>query len=117
MRIESILLTTVMVRTFAGNRPLTNATGFFRLWPSPYFATLKANSRCHHKPAARAVNDVSAHRTTPFDAGHASAKGSFEKERPAAQGRQHSAAKGRFREGKLQRPLSGDELEEMSVAP
>jgi len=29
MRIESILLTTVRVQTFMGNRPLTNATGFF----------------------------------------------------------------------------------------
>lgn len=29
MRVESILLTTVWVQTFAGNQPLTNATGFF----------------------------------------------------------------------------------------
>ncbi len=29
MKIEPILLTTVSVQTFAGNRPLTNATGFF----------------------------------------------------------------------------------------
>lgn len=29
MKIESILLTTVRVQTFQGNRPLTNATGFF----------------------------------------------------------------------------------------
>lgn len=29
MKIESILLTTVRVRTFTGNQPLTNATGFF----------------------------------------------------------------------------------------
>src|SRR5574337_397722 len=37
--------------------------------------------------------------------------------RAAGEGRQHSAPNGRLREAKLQRLLSGDELEQMSVAP
>jgi hypothetical protein len=41
---------------------------------------------------------------------------SFPKSSTAALGRQHSATNGCFREAKLQRQLSGDELEETSVA-
>jgi hypothetical protein len=41
---------------------------------------------------------------------------SFPKSSTAALGRQHSATNGCFREVKNQRPLFGDELEEMSVA-
>ena len=41
---------------------------------------------------------------------------SFPESSTAATGRQHSATNGCFREVKNQRPLFGDELEEMSVA-
>ena len=41
---------------------------------------------------------------------------SFHRTPMTAPGRQHSATNGCFREAKLQRQLSGDELEETSVA-